>query len=60
MSGRTASQELAEAYVETVRQHFRSVEETCRGLQVLYTRADVLDPIERIVPALLKRGALAR
>ncbi len=50
----------AEAYRETVLQHFRAVEEACRAHQVLYARVDIDAPVERTVLDLLRRGALAR
>jgi uncharacterized protein (DUF58 family) len=52
--------DMARAYVEVVERHLRTVEETCRGLQVLHARVEVGEPVERTVMDLLRRGALAR
>lgn len=49
---------LAAAYRDAVSEHFRTVERTCRSLQVFYARVDVDDPVERAVVDLLRRGAM--
>ncbi|NRA95672.1 MAG: DUF58 domain-containing protein [Planctomycetes bacterium] len=49
---------LAAAYRGAVAEHFRTVERTCRSLQVFYARVDIEDPVERAVVDLLRRGAM--
>ena len=51
---------LADAYREAVDAHFRTVEQTCRELQVGYHRISVAAQVEHTVLTLLRRGALVR
>ncbi len=63
-SGRTLLERitprLADAYREAVDAHFRTVEQTCRELQVGYHRIPVSSRVEHTVLTLLRQGALVR
>ncbi len=61
-TGRTlrerVDRKIANAYSDAVGQHFRTVEQTCRSMRVLYARVAVDEPVERAVVDLIRRGAM--